>query len=60
MPRRTRSDALAQAILDESKVSEIRRRFAAGESQTELAKAFGVHISSVHLIIKNKTWRHIL
>ena len=38
------------------KVREIRRRFAEGETQTALAREFGLSVPSVHFIVRRKTW----
>ena len=44
-------------VLTEDQVKEVRLRFAAGETQTALAKTFGVHQTTIHNIVANKTWR---
>lgn len=38
-------------------VDECKRRFAAGETQTALAREFGVSISAMHLAVRGKNWR---
>jgi hypothetical protein len=47
------------ARLISDQVLEVRRRHAAGESQSSLAREFGVHLSTVHLIVHRKKWRHL-
>lgn len=47
------------AILTWRQVREIRRRRAAGESATSLAKEFNIHTSNVRLIVRGKTWKEI-
>ena len=39
-----------------SKVREVRRRWGDGESQTALAKEFGISIPNIHFIVRRKTW----
>jgi uncharacterized protein YjcR len=39
-----------------AKVREIRQRWAEGETQTALAKAFGLSVPNVHFIVRRKTW----
>ncbi len=45
--------------LADSDVVEIISRNAAGESQTKLAKAYGISLASANRIILRKTWKHI-
>lgn len=45
--------------LSAEQVLEIRRRRSNGESQRQLAAAFGVDNSNIFLICKRVTWRHI-
>ena len=47
------------AVLDEERVAQIRARIAAGERNPSLALAFGVSISTIHLIRHRKIWRHV-
>jgi hypothetical protein len=47
------------AVLDEERVAQIRSRIAAGERNPSLAAAFGVSISTIHLIRHRKIWRHV-
>lgn len=49
----------SQAKLTEADVREIRKRVAAGETQTSLAKEFSIHASSLNLIVKRINWSHI-
>jgi Mor family transcriptional regulator len=39
-----------------SKVREVRRRWAAGETQTALAAEFGISVPNIHFIVCRKTW----
>lgn len=39
-------------------VDDIRRRWATGESQTSLAREFGINQTTVSVIVRRKTWRH--
>jgi len=45
------------AKLDWVRVEEIRRRCAAGESRSSLARRFGVSVPCIALIVRGKTWR---
>jgi hypothetical protein len=45
--------------LTEAQVLDIRARNKAGETQTALAKEYGVHITTLNRIIKRHSWRHI-
>ena len=47
------------AKLTESQVREIRARRVHGESPSKLASAFNVDTTTIWLILKNRTWRHI-
>lgn len=47
------------ALLNDTKVVEIRKLHAEGFSQSEIARQFGVHLSTIHLIIKGKHWKHV-
>ena len=56
---RLRGSQVGTAVLNESQVREIKRQLASGESQSSLARHFGVNVSTVHLIAKGKWWRHV-
>lgn len=45
--------------LTEQDVRQIRRRVDAGETQTGVAREFGVHKTTVQYLYARKTWRHI-
>lgn len=49
--------AVAGAKLTETDIPIIRIRIASGEKYSSIAKDFGVSISTISLIKKNKTWR---
>lgn len=52
--------ATANAKLDEAKVTEIRRRYAAGGvTHARLAAEYGVSPSLMTYVINRKTWRHV-
>lgn len=48
-----------QAVLDEAAAREVKRRLAAKESQTSIAKAMGVSRSAVSAISTGRTWKHL-
>ena len=45
--------------LSESQVVEIRSAFAAGESQRNLARRYGVAVKTINCIIRKETWAHV-
>lgn len=45
--------------LCEEDVTEIRKRCAAGQSQSSLAKEYGVSPMTISDVVSRKTWRHI-
>lgn len=47
------------AILTPEKVREIRRRVAAGESQTAVARDLGVGRRTVRDAVNRRTWKHV-
>ena len=47
------------ARLDEAKVRKIRTMIARGATQLQAAKLFGVHVTTVSLITRRKTWLHV-
>lgn len=51
-----RGEQHPMAKLNWTAVDEIRRRFAGGERQASLARAFGVGPQIIHLIVHNKRW----
>lgn len=48
-----------QRVLTESDVRTIRRRFRHGETQTAIAKAYGVDQTTVSRVVLGRTWRHV-
>lgn len=47
------------AILNDAKVVEIRRRHSEGESLSTLAPAFGVSSAAIHSAVSRRTWKHV-
>lgn len=48
------------AVLNDTKVMEIKRQLAAGnKSVSKIAKEFGVHITTINCIKWGKTWKHV-
>lgn len=45
------------AKLDDTKVAEIRKRHAAGESQVSLAREYAISTSSMCALVRGDTWR---
>lgn len=54
-----RGERHGSAKLSEQIVVEIRRRYADGESQHQIAAHFGVSQPNVGMIVRRKTWRHV-
>lgn len=54
-----RGEDAGSAKLTADKVLEIRRRHDEGESQSQLAREFGVGRRSIGHIVTLKTWRHV-
>lgn len=40
-------------------VIEIRKLYAQGDTQRSISKKYNVSFQSIHLIVKNKSWKHI-
>lgn len=54
-----RGERVAGARLKAADVIEIRRLRRAGATEMELANRYGVHRTSINLIINRKTWAHL-
>ena len=50
---------VAYELAFEADVQEIRRRYAAGETQTALGPIFGIDQTTVSMIVRRKQWAHI-
>lgn len=57
--RRLRGEQHGSARLTEDQVRAIRQRWVNGETQTALARAFGLSRTGVWAIVRRKTWTHI-
>lgn len=58
--RQTYGERNPMAKMTEDRVMEVRRRFAAGEKQRDLAKAFGMSAPAICNIVRNQRWKHLL
>lgn len=47
------------AKLGEEDVKKVKEKLRKGQSQASVAREFGVHTSTIHLIAKGKKWKHI-
>ena len=56
---KARGSRMGKAKLTDVLVVEIRRRFAAGESQGKLAREIGVSQVLVGLVVRKKIWKHV-
>ena len=54
-----RGERVAGAKLENDDVIEIRRLRKGGATEMELAERYGVHRTSINLIINRKTWAHL-
>lgn len=54
-----KGEAHHAAKLSDEQVFEVRRRYAAGEKQKDLAASFGVSDSLIGLIVTGKRWKHL-
>lgn len=54
-----RAKEFANAKLDEAKVLEIRKRYAAGETQTSISRDFDVSSSQISHLVRRKSWKNI-
>jgi hypothetical protein len=52
----SRGTANIRALLTEAQVVDIRNRLAGGSTQAALARDFGVHLSTIHLIKTGRNW----
>lgn len=59
MSEKTRGERNPKAVLNEDTVREIRRMSADGMSGVAIAQRFGVHHSTIHVLLNGKTWRHL-
>lgn len=48
------------SILNDIKVVKIREMYKNGTTQSCLALIYGVNYATIHYIVKNKTWKHLL
>lgn len=56
--RQAKGEATGAAKLTAEKVSVIRQRLAAGDSQSDLGRDFGVSTTAIRHIKNGKNWRH--
>lgn len=56
----TRGEHNSQSKLTDADVLDMRRRFAEGETRTELASRFGIIYSAVAKVITGENWKHLL
>lgn len=57
--RMARGEGHPRAVLTDSRVRDIRRRYAAGERQWAIARALGLNKHTVYGVIRGKVWRHV-
>ena len=53
-----RGEVVSTALLTAESVIEIRRRYAQGELQKDLAAAFGVGTTTIGAIVTRRSWKH--
>jgi hypothetical protein len=54
-----RGEANSQSKLTDDGVRAIRRRYAAGETERDLAAAYGVSERAIYFVVRHQTWRHV-
>jgi hypothetical protein len=54
-----RGERVPGARLTEDAVHDIRSRYAAGETLTELARAYNVFIGTIRYVVLRVTWKHV-
>lgn len=57
--RQARGEKIATAILTAEQVVALRQEYAEGARQVDLASKYGIHQTSVSLIVRRKNWPHI-
>lgn len=57
--QRVRGESNPAAKLTEDDVRDIRGRYAAGESQSALAREYAVNVSAINGIVHRRSWKHI-
>ena len=57
--RSAKGEQNGSSKLSEGDVRDIRRRLAAGETQTAIAEVFGVHQTLIGFIARGVRWRHV-
>ena len=57
--RRPRGESHCHAVLTDEAVRSIRRRYADGTTQTEMAREYGVNNSVISNVCTRTTWRHL-
>lgn len=57
MDGNTKGEGNVNAKLNWDKVHDIRKRYAEGESLTEMAEEYGVAVGTLEFVVKNKSWK---
>lgn len=57
--RRPRGEEIYGAVLTEPDVKNIRRAITRGARNPSIARAYGVSVSTIHLIRHNRIWKHV-
>lgn len=57
--RRARGSRVGTSKFTEAQVSEMRKRHAAGERPTDIAKSLHTDLSNIVRILKRETWQHV-
>lgn len=58
--RQVRGSSVTGSRLTAEQVASARRRFAAGETQSAIAREFGVTQRAIWSIVRGKTWKHLM
>lgn len=54
-----RGQSHTQAKLTEEAVGEIRRRYSGGVLMRDLATEYGVKLTTVHAVVRRRSWKHV-
>lgn len=50
---------VGHSVLKEQDIRDIRKKILDGVTQVRIAKDYGVHVTTINFISKNKTWKHV-
>lgn len=54
-----KGEKIANSVLNENKVKDIRLLFSMGKSVAEIAREYGVDWNTISYVVKGRTWKHV-